>query len=290
MEKTGKRNILLPYLWITLGAVLYALAFDWFYIPNQIGFGGVTGVGQVVNAYLPFIPIGVFVLVLNLPLFLLGWRLLGGGLLVSSLFAMALSSLAVDGLNLAYTFQGMDPMLASIFGGALMGLSLGVIFSQGATTGGTDLIARLVKLKLPWLSMGKLLLFIDLAVILLVAAAFGNLTTALYGIIAQVVSAYVTDTVLYGLDSAKVAYIITDHTDRVLDAMVSQLDRGVTILHGQGAYSQEPKRVLMCAFKQRQIVTLKQAVKEIDPDAFVIVCDAHEVLGNGFRRYQKNDI
>ena len=165
MEETGKKKLVLSYLWITLGAALYALAFDWFYIPNQIGFGGLTGVGQVVNAYLPFIPIGVFVLVLNLPLFLLGWRLLGGGLLVSSLFAMALSSLAVDGLNLAYTFQGMDPMLASIFGGALMGLALGVIFSQGATTGGTDLIARLVKLRLPWLSMGKLLLFIDLAVI-----------------------------------------------------------------------------------------------------------------------------
>ena len=288
-EKNWKKAVL-PYVWIALGSILYAIGFDWFYTPNLIGFGGITGVGQVVNAYLPVIPIGLFVLVLNIPLFILGWKYIGGRLLVTSLFAMVLSSLAVDGLNLLFSFQPMDQMLACIFGGALVGLSLGIIFAQGATTGGTDLIARLVKLKLPWASMGKLLLVIDLAVILLVAAAFGNVTTALYGIIAQVVSAYVTDTVLYGLDTAKVAYIITDNTGPVVDALVHQLDRGVTILHGQGAWSGEKKQVLMCAFKQRQIVAMKQAVKELDPDAFIIVCDAHEVLGDGFRRYQKNEI
>ena len=203
-----------PYVWITLAALLYAIGFDWFYAPNLIGFGGVTGVGQVLNALFPILPVGGVALVLNIPLFLLGWRLLGGHLLVSSLFAMTLSSLLVDALNLLITFQPLDQMLAAVCGGALVGLSLGVIFTQGATTGGTDLAARLLKLRLPWLSLGKLLLALDLVVIALAALVFGSVQTALYGVIAQVVSSFVTDTVLYGLDNAKVAYIISDRYQR----------------------------------------------------------------------------
>ena len=178
----------------------------------------------------------------------------------------------------------------AVCGGALIGLSLGIIFAKGATTGGTDLIARLVKLKLPWISMGNMLLVIDTAVVVLVALAFGNLTTALYGFIAQVVCAYVTDMVLYGLDTAKVAYIISEKAHEISDSIVGQMDRGVTVLPGKGAYSGENKLVLMCAFKQKEIVNLKEIIFEIDPKAFIIVCDAHEVTGNGFKTYQKNDI
>ena len=278
------------YGWITAAALVYAVGFDGFYAPNRIGFGGVTGVGQALHALFPVLPVGGVALVLNLPLFFLGWRLLGGRLLVSSLFAMTLSSLLVDLLALLIPFQPLDPMLAAVCGGAMVGLALGIIFTQGATTGGTDLAARLLKLKLPWLSLGKLLLFLDLAVIALSALVFGSLRTALYGVISQTVSAFVTDTVLYGLDSAKVAYIISDRFQAVCSAIARDLERGVTILHGEGGWSGADKRVLLVAFKQRQIVSLKRAVKETDPDAFLIVCDAREVLGNGFRRYQKHDI
>ena len=233
--------------------------------------------------------IGAFVFVLNIPLFILGWKYIGGHLLVSSLYSMVLSSAAVDVLALIH-YEPMDQMLAAVCGGAMIGLALGIIFAQGATTGGTDLIARLVKLKLPWASMGKLLLVVDMAVILLVAVAFGNITTALYGIIAQVVSAYVTDAVLYGLDTAKVAYIISNFDREISEAIVQQMDRGVTILKGEGAYSGDKKRVLMCAFKQKEIVSLKELIFDVDPNAFIIVCNAHEVTGNGFKTYQKNEI
>ena len=155
---------------------------------------------------------------------------------------------------------------------------------------GRHAAARLVKLKLPWASMGKLLLVVDMAVILLVAVAFGNITTALYGIIAQVVSAYVTDAVLYGLDTAKVAYIISNFDREISEAIVQRMDRGVTILKGEGAYSGDKKRVLMCAFKQKEIVSLKELIFDVDPNAFIIVCNAHEVTGNGFKTYQKNEI
>ena len=290
MTKPVPVKLFFSYLWITLASVVYAVGFNWCYEPNRIGFGGITGVAQIINAILPAAPIGTVVIILNVPLFLLGWRFLGGHLLLSSLYAMFISSLAIDLLHLVYEFQPMDPVLATIYGGVLMGGSLGVIFLQGATTGGTDLIARLLKLKLAWLPMGKLLMAIDLAVILAVAVAFGNLDSALYGVVALYLSSKVMDLVLYGLDTAKVAYIISDRHQEIAQRLIRDLDRGVTLLRGEGGWSGREKRVIMCAFKQRQIVAMKEIVRDIDPAAFLIVCDAHEVMGEGFREYKQNDL
>ena len=290
MTKPVPVKLFFSYLWITLASVVYAVGFNWCYEPNQIGFGGITGVAQIVNALLPAAPIGTVVIILNVPLFLMGWKFLGGHLLLSSLYAMFISSLAIDLLHLVCVFQPMDPVLATIYGGVLMGGSLGVIFLQGATTGGTDLIARLLKLKLAWLPMGKLLMAIDLAVILAVAVAFGNLDSALYGVVALYLSSKVMDLVLYGLDTAKVAYIISDRHQEIAQRLIRDLDRGVTLLRGEGGWSGREKRVVMCAFKQRQIVAMKAIVRDIDPAAFLIVCDAHEVMGEGFREYKQNDL
>ena len=289
MKKTLSKT-LLAYVWITLASMVYAVGFNWCYEPNEIGFGGITGVAQIINAFLPWAPIGTVVILLNAPLFLLGWRLLGWHLLLSSLYAMFISSVAIDVLHMLHTFQPMDPMLASIYGGVLMGGSLGIVFLQGATTGGTDLIARLLKLKLAWLPMGKLLMAIDLVVIVAVALAFENAYSALYGVVALYLSSKVMVMVLYGLDTAKVAYIISQDPRAIARKLTRELDRGVTILQGRGAWSGQDKEVLMCAFKQRQIVTMKRMVKEVDPTAFLIVCDAHEVMGEGFREYQQNDL
>ena len=289
MKNTAKR-LLISYFWITVGSLVYALGFDWCYAPNAIGFGGITGLAQIINAVLPWAPIGTVVIVLNIPLFFLGWRLLGGHLLLSSLYAMFISSVFVDVIAALVPFQPMDPMLATIFGGILVGLSLGIILLQGATTGGTDLLARLLKLRFAWLPMGKLLMVVDLAVIVAVAAAFRNLSSALYGVVSLYIFTAVMDMVLYGLDSAKVAYIIPSKPDEISKVILDELDRGITILHGEGGWSGDPKKVLLCAFKQKQIVPLRRMVKEIDPEAFLIVCDAHEVLGDGFRSYQQNDL
>ena len=290
MKQRSFFHAVVPYLWIALASAIYALGFCWCYEPNQIGFGGITGVGQIINHFLPWAPIGVVVIILNVPLFLLGWKFIGGRLLVTSLFAMAVSSIFIDLIAAVHTFQPMEPLLGCIFGGVLMGGSLGIVFLQGATTGGTDLIARLMKLKLAWLPMGKLLLIIDLLVIVAVAVSFRNFSSALYGLVALYISTIVMDGVLYGLDNARVAYIISDKYQAITDAIIHDMDRGVTILHGEGAWSGAEKRVLLGAFKQRQIVALKRTVKEIDPTAFLIVCEAHEVLGDGFREYKQNDI
>ena len=284
--RKGLRAVLL----ITLAALIYALSFVWCFDPNGIAFGGITGLAPIVTRLFPAAPVGVTVIVLNIPLFILGWKLIGGKLLVSSLYAMFISSVFIDLLTPLYDWQPMEPLLACIFGGLLMGASLGVVFLQGATTGGTDLAARLLKLKFKWLPMGKLLMGVDLAVIVLVALFFRNLNTALYGLVALYISTLAMDGILYGLDNAKVAYIISDHNDEISSAIVQDLDRGVTILHGQGAYTGAEKQVLMCAFKQREIAAIKAAVKDIDPDAFLIVCNAHEVLGDGFREYKKDGL
>ena len=290
MTKPNLTRMVRDYAWIALGSVLYSLSFDWFYVPNQIGFGGLTALGMILNHLSPAIPIGTVVLVLNIPIFILGWKFLGGHTLVSSLFAMAATSVLVDLISALYTFPAMDPMLASIFGGVSLGVSLGMIFSKGATTGGTDLIARLLKLPFAWLPMGKLLLAVDLSMLLAVSIAFRSMESAMYGIISLYISTLVMDMVLYGLDQSKVAYIVTARPQEIAAEIDRQMDRGATFLHGEGSFSREEKLVLMCAFKQKQIVPLKALVHELDPEAFLIVCDAHEVLGQGFRRYQKNDI
>ena len=290
MTKPNLTRMVRDYAWIALGSVLYSLSFDWFYVPNQIGFGGLTALGMILNHLSPAIPIGTVVLVLNIPIFILGWKFLGGHTLVSSLFAMAATSVLVDLIAAIYTFPPMDPMLAAVFGGVSLGGSLGMIFSKGATTGGTDLIARLLKLPFAWLPMGKLLLAVDLSMLLAVSIAFRSMESAMYGIISLYISTLVMDMVLYGLDQSKVAYIVTTRPQEIAAEIDRQMDRGATFLHGEGSFSREEKLVLMCAFKQKQIVPLKALVHELDPEAFLIVCDAHEVLGQGFRRYQKNDI
>lgn len=290
MTKPSASRVIRGYLWIALASALYALSFDWFYAPNQLGFGGLTALGMILNHFSSAIPIGTVVLVLNIPIFILGWKFLGGHTLVSSLFAMAATSVLVDLIAAIYTFPPMDPMLAAVFGGVSLGVSLGMIFSKGATTGGTDLIARLLKLPFAWLPIGKLLLVVDLAMLLAVSIAFRSMESAMYGIISLYISTLVMDMVLYGLDQSKVAYIVTTRPQEIAAEIDRQMDRGATFLHGEGSFSREEKLVLMCAFKQKQIVPLKALVHELDPEAFLIVCDAHEVLGQGFRRYQKNDI
>mgnify|MGYP005788394073 FL=1 len=277
------------YVVITLGSILYALAYNIFYAPNLVAMGGLTGLGQVLNAIIPVLPVGTTVFVMNVPLFFLGWKFIGGHLLVSSLYAMTFSSFAIDVMDMIYQFPPMDTMLAAIFGGALLGAGIGLVFSKGATTGGTDLIARLLKLKFAWLPMGTLVLIPDFIVIVLAAIAFGKVESALYGLVSLFITSKVMDMVLYGLDSSKVAYIISDSCKEITDAVIA-MDRGATILHGEGAYSGDEKKVLMVAFKQKEIVPLKEKVNEIDPHAFLIVCDAHDVLGEGFRTYSKDDI
>ena len=287
------KNPALHRLWeyavITFGSALYAICFNWFFQPNNISMGGFTGVAQIVNRLIPLMPVGVTVIVLNVPLFLIGVRKLGLGLLISSLYAMAVGSLMIDGLNMIYTFPPMEPLLATIYGGVLLGVSMGLLLSVGATTGGTELAARLLKLKLRHLSIGRLCLVLDVTVITLYALTFRSIINALYGIIAMYISSLAMDAVVYGSINAKMAYIISDHSQEITEKLLG-MDLGVTLLKGKGGYTGGEKNVVLCAFKRSQIAALKANVMAVDPTAFIIVCEAHEILGEGFGEYSPDGL
>lgn len=277
--KTLKR-----YGLITVACALYALGFNWFFVPNHFTVGGFTGVAQIINHFLPMLPVGTIALVLNIPLFILGWRKIGRDLLISSLYATAVSSLMIDVLSSIQTFSPMDPILACIYGGIVTGIGCGLLLHESATTGGTEMAARLLKLKFQGLSIGSLCLGLDVAVTIGYALCFRDMTRAMYGVVALYILSLLIDRVVYGPNASKVAYIISEQYEAITQKLL-QLDRGVTLLAGKGAWSGQEKRIILCAFGRRHFIPIKKLVQSIDPDAFVIVCDAHEVLGEGFGQY-----
>ena len=274
---------------ITLGCALYALCFNWFFQPNNISMGGFTGVGQIINYFLPVLPVGIMSIVLNVPLFYIGVRKQGWKLLISSLYAMTIGSLMLDGLAAVYTFQPMEPLLASVYGGVLLGISMGLLMTVGATTGGTELAARLLKYKLRSLSIGRLCMAIDVTVICFYALTFRSVNNALYGIISMYISSLAMDAVVYGSINAKIAYIISKSSGEIARQLL-KMDLGITLLDGKGGFSGDKKQVVLCAFKRSQIAAIKGAVTAIDPSAFIIVCEAHEVLGEGFGEYTPDSL
>ena len=274
---------------ITLGCALYALCFNWFFQPNNISMGGFTGVGQIINHLVPAMPIGIMSIVLNVPLFYIGVRKQGVKLLISSLYAMTIGSLMLDGLAAVYTFQPMEPLLACVYGGVMLGISMGLMLMVGATTGGTELAARLLKYRVRNLSIGRLCLIIDVTVICCYALTFRSVNNALYGIIAMYISSLAMDTVIYGSVNAKIAYIISNSSGEVAQKLL-KMDLGITLLDGRGGYKGDRKQVVLCAFKRSQIAAIKAAVTAIDPAAFIIVCEAHEVLGEGFSEYTPDSL
>ena len=284
-----KKETIKSYLLITLACLLGAIAFDAFYAPNDLTCGGFTGVAQIVNHYVPRLSIGLLLFLFNLPLFLLGFYRYGFSFLFKSLYAMALSSALIDLLNALHTFSTLDPMLACLYGGVLLGLSSGVLFREETTTGGTELASWLLKRRLSGIPIGKILLGLDLIVIVSYASVFRSLVNALYGGVALYVTSAVVDIVVDGGNAGKLAYIISEHEEEITRAILAS-DMGVTKLHATGAYTNTERPILLCAVRRREIVATKRLVKEIDPDAFFILCDAREVLGEGFGVYKPNGI
>ena len=189
-----------------------------------------------------------------------------------------------------HDFTAMDPFLSAIFGGAMMGLGLGLISAQNATLGGTSTLARLIKIKYPWLSTGSLIMGSDVIILVLAVIAFGKLEAALYGTIALLALEMIMDKVLYGMDPSKVAYIVSQRASEIAKVLMTEQERGVTILRGEGAYTGEEKKILMVAFRQKDIVQIKRTVHAMDAKAFMVVVDANTVLGGGFEDYQKGEL
>ncbi|HEX2946787.1 MAG TPA: YitT family protein [Clostridia bacterium] len=286
------------YLWIIVGSLITAAAINIFLVPYKIAPGGVTGIATVIY-YLSGerFQVGTVMLILNVPLFLFGMKFIGRRFTVRTLFSTILLSVIVDvaepltkyiiaELELERLTASPDYLLYAVFGGFFMGLGLGFVFKSGATTGGTDLAARIVHHFNPSLSMGKTLLFIDSAVIVFAAVAFKSFLLALYSVLSLYISSKIIDVILEGVNFAKSIFIVSDFADSISQAVMNELDRGVTALKGLGMYTGNEKKVLYCVIQRGQLAQLKEIVKRIDPSAFIILNDVTEVLGEGFKTYE----
>ena len=273
--------------WITVGSAIFALGFDLFLVPNQIGAGGISGLAMVINAFIPVITVGAFSVVVNIPLFLAGYRFVGRKFFWGSLAGMLISSLLIDVFT-AIPIIPTEPLLGAIFGGVFVGVGCGIVFMQGASTGGVDIAARLLKYKLKNLSIGKLMLLVDMSIAVITGIAFRDINKVLYCVVALFVSSEALDAVVYRFDYSYVAMIISDQDEKIRDEIDRQLDRGCTYLKGEGAYTGQQKNVIYCAIKRQQVAELKELVMGIDPKAFLVLQEAHQVLGEGFERYSRH--
>lgn len=279
-------------LWIAkivLGCAMFAVSFDFFLEPNALNAGGVSGLAMVLVKLIGFGSVGRVTMLMNLPLFALGGLKIGKKFFWGSLVGMVASSVLLDLFALVPP-PATEPLLGALYGGVLCGLGLGIVFMAGASTGGSDIVVRLLKLKWQNVPIGTINMCFDLVVATLTGIVFQDLSRALYSGVAVFVTGQIIDAVVYRFDYSKVALIISKHHVEIARAIAVQLDRGATYLHGQGSYSNQPTEVVLTAVKKQQLAELKQLVVEIDPNAFIIVQEAHQVLGDGFSRYTKDSL
>ena len=272
---------------ILLGSAIFGVGLDLFMIPHDMNAGGLSGLSMILVHLMGFGTVGTVTMIVNIPLFAIGGWKIGKRFFASSLVGMLASSAFIDIFSFLPA-PDVDPLLSSIYGGVTCGLGLGIVFLTGASTGGSDIIVRLLKRKWPHMPIGTINTCFDLTVVTLTGITFGDMSRALYSGIAVFVMGKVIDAVVYHFDYSRVALIVTKKHEEVAKVICEDLDRGATFLHGEGAYARESTEVVLTVVKRQQISDLKRMVVEVDPNAFVIVQEAHQVLGEGFSRYSKD--
>lgn len=274
---------------IIAGCVLFSAGFAFFLEPNQVNAGGMTGLAMIIVHLLKFGTVGTLTMLINLPLFIISGIKIGKKFFVGSLFGMMISSVMLDAFALMPHPQ-MEPLLAALYGGLLCGIGLGIVFAAGASTGGSDIVVRLLKLKYEHVPIGTISIIFDAVVVILTGLVFQDISKALYSGVTVFVSGQVVDAVVYRFDYSKVVMIISREHERIAREIGLKLDRGATYLNGQGSFSGNDMKIVFTVVKKQQVAELKRLVMEIDADAFVVVQEAHQVLGEGFSRYSKDSL
>lgn len=271
---------------IAVGCALFGLGFNLFLAPNALNAGGLSGLSMILVHWLGAGSVGVFTAIMNLPLFVLAGRKLGKRFCLGSLAGMALSATFLD-LFALLPVPETEPLIGALYGGLICGAGLGVIFTSGISTGGSDIVVRLLKLRYQNVPIGSITIIFDACVAILTGIAFHDISVALYSGVAIFVIGQVIDAIVYRFDYSKVALIITREHEKIARAIGNELSRGVTFLHGEGAYSHSGTKVVLTAVRKQQLAELKRLVVDADPGAFIIVQEAHQVLGDGFSRYSR---
>lgn len=283
-----QKDIALDLFFMTVGCFIFAASVAVFTAPNKMAPGGVSGIATLLY-YTIGSPIGITTLLLNVPLFIFGFKFIGGRFFIKTFYCTIVSSLAVDLLNFLPKYQG-NMLLAALYGGIISGIGLGLVFMRGSTTGGTDILSRLIKLKLPHIPMGRMLMVIDALIIIVSIAIFKSVDSGLYALINIFASSKIIDAILYGSDTGKMVLVISNNNNEIAKTIISEIDRGVTMLKGRGFYTGTEREVLLCAVRRQEAVEVRKIVRRTDPSAFIIMCEAGDVIGEGFKPITKEDI
>lgn len=273
-----------------IGSFMYSAAVSLFVTPLKFAAGGVTGLGILVNYLVPFVSTGTFVFVANIPLFIVAWKKFGFRFIARTVFATALVSGFIDLLNYlgaehGWFFDGEEKLVGAIFGGIIAGAGLGIVFLGGATTGGLDILARLLKLKFPHFSVGRLILICDFVVVLLSGIVYKSVESVLYSIIIVFLSSLAVDSVVAGRSHSKLLFIMTDYYEDVTRDIIAICGRGVSVIPAKGGYTGKDKNMLMCVVRTHEVARVRDVVAKYDEKPFIIIAEASEVLGQGFKSH-----
>ncbi len=282
-KKISMKKMIKDYVLITIACAVYSVAISMFLDPNSLAPGGVTGIAIILNRLIP-VETGTLILLINVPILLLGAWKFGLRFSLSTIYSTVLISLFTNLLTNVKVVTS-DPLLAALVGGSLSAIGIGWVFKAGATTGGTDIIIKLLRIKMPHLRTGGLFLAMDAVIVALSAFVFKDIDVALYAGLTVFVISLVLDLVLYGRDEAKLMFIISDKSEEITRRLLEELDIGVTHMRGSGAFSGKDKQVILCAAKKSIAPKTEVIVKEEDPQAFMIITSATEIYGEGYKSY-----
>lgn len=277
------KQIIIDFIYYIIGGGIYSVAVIMFLSANEISPGGITGIATILN-YLFSLPIGTVVFVLNIPLLVVGFLKFGKHFIIKTALATVIVSVILDIFKVFLRGVQIDLILASVFGGILMGLGISIIMLRGATTGGVDIVAKLINRRFPHISVGKIMLLVDAVVVALSALVYKNTQSALYSVVSLYTSSRVMDLMLYGADKGKIVYIITDNTQDIESRIMEEIKRGVTIIDVVGGYSNQSKKMIMCTVRRNEVHLVYETARRCDNNAFIVVAEAGEILGEGFKK------
>ena len=282
MKKKGIRYIK-KYTMLTIACGRFDIGFELFVDTKDLEPGGYTGLEIMINRLIP-VSTGMLYMILNIPVILLGIRKFGWKFTVSTLYSILAVSLFTDLFHLM-TPVTYDPLLGAVFGGALIGVGIGLVMRNGGTTGGADIVIKCLKIRIPHMKTGTLMLMLDAAIIGMSGIVFGNFNAVLYGILSSVATSVALDFVLYGGDEARLIYIISDKAEGIAEKLLEDVDIGVTFLNGSGAYHNTEKKVIMCVVKKQLAPRVEEVVENDDQGAFMIITNASEIYGEGYKSF-----
>ena len=266
-----------------IGGAIYAIAVILFLSGNEISPGGLTGISTMLN-YLYGLPVGTVVFILNIPILVIGFIKFGGIFIVKTAVSTVVISITLDIAEELLPELKINPVLAAVFGGLLMGLSISMFMLRGSTTGGVDIIAMLINRRFPHLTVGRLMLASDAFIVAFSALVYKNIESALYSVIALYASSRIMDVMLYGADKGKIVYIVTENSSCVAEKIMSIVRRGITVIDVTGAYTGRKLKMLMCTVRRNEVSAVCKTARDNDKGAFIVVAEAGDILGEGFKR------